>query len=130
MADAAKGMTGRDVGPLSESRQSQRRPPAITVAEMPRRSGSPRADGFQRRSDFATPLHQVVIGLQAKEKAVRQLEVTRKSQIGVGGYRPLAEDDLVDAAGRHADRAGQRGLRQGHRLEKILKQNFAWRRIR
>ena len=68
-----------------------------------------RRNQFEGGTEFAAALHQVVIGLQAEEEAWRQAEVPGQAQIGVGGDRPLAEHNLVDPAGRHAQCAGKRG---------------------
>jgi hypothetical protein len=63
-----------------------------------------------RGADHALSLHQLIIGLQTDEETVRHFEIARQPQVGVGGDGALAQDDLVDAPRRYADRACERRL--------------------
>jgi len=74
-------------------------------------------------------LHQFIVDLQAEEESIGHLEVAGEPQIRVGSNGPLAQYDLVDAARGHADGIGKRSLRQLHRSQEILHQDFAWMRI-
>ena len=63
--------------------------------------------------------------LQVQPELAGHLEVAAQSQSRVGGNSPLALDNLIDAARRHADIHRQPVLALTHRLEKVLGQNFS-----
>jgi hypothetical protein len=88
-----------------------------------------RPDRLELLPDLPPARHQVVIGLQLQKKSIAQAEIAGEPQVCVGGDGALAEHDLVDAPRRHADGARQRRLRQRHRLQEFLEQNFAGLRI-
>src|ERR1700730_879506 len=85
---------------------------------------------LQHGADFAPPRQQVMVRLKLQKEPVADAEIARKPQVGVRGHRALAKHDLVDAPRRHADRAGERGLRQSHWLEEFLHEDFARMRVR
>src|SRR3990172_3188273 len=70
-------------------------------------------------------LFQIIVGLQAHPELLRSAEMPRQPDCGVRRDATLAEDDLVDAARRHADRASKGVLAEIHRLEELLEQHFA-----
>ena len=54
------------------------------------------------------PLHaQIMAYLQTQEEPFRQLEIARQAQIRICRYSPLTQYDLVNAARRNANGAGQ-----------------------
>src|SRR5262245_7548181 len=63
---------------------------------------------------------QVEIGLEPHPEARRVAEALREAQRRVGADAALAEDDLVDAARRHADLACQRVLGETGGLQELL----------
>ena len=67
---------------------------------------------------------QVVVGLEVHPEAGRGAEEAAQAQRRVGGDGALAQHDLVDPPRRHVQRAGQPGLAQGHRFEKVLAQDL------
>jgi len=68
---------------------------------------------------------EVVSGLQVEPEAGARAEVAGKAQGGVRGDPALAVDDLVDPAGREADRDCQPVLTHAERLEELLKRDLA-----
>ena len=61
-----------------------------------------------------------MIGLEPEEEAGGQAEIAGQAQVGVGGDRPFAEDDLVDAARRNVKFSRERGLAERQRREELL----------
>jgi hypothetical protein len=89
----------------------------------------PWPDRLELVADRALTFHQFVIRLQPDKKSLRHVEIAREPKVGIGGDRALAEYDFIDPSRRHADGARERGLRQLHRLQKLLQQDFALMRI-
>jgi hypothetical protein len=94
-------------------------------------SGSQRArlDACKLRRDLPALAQQVVVGLKTEPEAIGQPEIPGEAQIRVRGHRALAEDDLVDPSGRHADGAGETVLGQAHRLDKVELQDVPRRGV-
>ncbi len=70
------------------------------------------------------------MGLQVEPKLRRHAEIAAKAQGGVRRNRTLAFDNLIDPARRHADVLGQPVLRNCHRLEEFLVEDFTRRDVR
>lgn len=68
---------------------------------------------------------EVTFDLQAVPELGRLVEERTEADGHDGGDRAVAEDDLVDRAGRHADGAGHGVLGNPHGGEVFLKQDFA-----
>ncbi len=61
-------------------------------------SGCAGRDGVQFGCYHAPSLHQVEIGLEAKEEPLAEPEVARKTKVGIGRNCPFAENNFVDPA--------------------------------
>src|SRR5258706_13245359 len=75
-------------------------------------------------------LFEIKVGLQVEPKLRRHAEIAAKAQGGVRRNRTLAFDNLIDPARRHADVLGQPVLRNCHRLEEFLVEDFTRRDVR
>src|SRR5882762_11056452 len=75
--------------------------------------------------DAVTCLFEVVVSLQSQPESFRRAEEGCQPQCRIGRDRALAQDDLVDPAWRHPDRAGKRVLADSHRIQKFLEQHLA-----
>ena len=62
------------------------------------RSRGARFDQVEFRAKLTATRHQVVIRLKAEEETWSEAEISGQPEVGVGGDRPFAEHDLVDAA--------------------------------
>jgi hypothetical protein len=93
-------------------------------------SGDARLDRIEVGADLPPTRHKVVVGLKSEEETVGQSEISSEPQVRVGADGALAEDDFIDATRRHMERPRQRVLAERERLEKLLQQDFARRRIR
>src|SRR5438034_9381009 len=93
------------------------------------RTRRPRSYRLELRANLSPPLHQLVVGLQAKKESFRYPEIARETQVGISCDSALAEYDLVNATRRYADRVGESSLRQSEGLQEILKQDFTRMRV-
>ena len=85
-----------------------------------------RRDPRQVSIDLASPLQQVVVGLEAKPESLRDAEIPCQPQVRIRGDRSFAEYDFVDPSRRHPDRTRKAILRQTHRLDELQQQHRAW----
>src|SRR6185295_2375649 len=104
---------------------------AMGALYLQRPSGSRRARPYrlQVAVNLTSPLHQVVVHLQAKKESFRETEIAREPKVGIGGDVSLAQNNFVDAAWRHMNGTRQPVLAEPHRLEELLKQDFAGMRV-
>src|SRR5690348_3045463 len=70
-----------------------------------------------------------MVVLQTRPEAFGSPEEPRQPQAGIGGDGAVARDDFADASLRHADFLGKPILRDAHRLQEFLQQDFAGRGI-
>ena len=112
----------------SPSRHSSEAPAFILGAASA--SCRARLDRVEFRADLSAPLHEIVIGLQAEKETLRDAEIPREPQIRIRSDRPLAEDNLIDAAWRHANGSSESRLAQPQWDDELLGEDFTGGRVR
>jgi hypothetical protein len=95
------------------------------------RSGESLASAAHQRLDPLQLFRQqgaghlcVVGGLGAQPVPRTETQQAAEAQIGIGGDRPLAGDDLADAGGGHADGFRQAVLTDAQGFEELLLEKF------
>ena len=81
---------------------------------------------FQAATQNVPLLLQVKPRLKIEPKSLGRSKITGQAQGSVSCDTPGTMNDLIDPSRRNTDVLSYPILRNRHRLEKIMEQNFAW----